>query len=788
MKELIGRADLLRTIAAGDLDHGEIAALFGFDHQPRSDRKKSATACGEQSSAPLVVSHESMEEAPHQPMTTGFQPAPIRFWRAQEFMRRSGSERHEEVDEPLLERIAPSASAESSNDQDSSDVRRVPFRPVTSIVDLLTRLRSLTEMTRPGTRPDVAKLISGICRGKTLQEVPREIRRSWGRGLHLIADTSPRLQPYRMDQGVASLVMRDLLPKSHATLATVSGCNLRPFTDWPQESIGRWEPEPGSTVLVLGDLGVLDRRQSGTVDSWVAFGERLRRRQLRMVALVPCHPSRIPDRLQRVWDVLPWDRSTLQVAPLTDEGAAEVIERLFTLLSFAVKVEPHLLRRVRLALPESSSHPELESLIWQHDDLESASSQWITFKRSLRTRLQALRSRESPALLRRVCQMVKAEHSDVYVGIRFSEVINLGDEAKTHFTEDEIAEATEWFEAILAEGEETVELSGSRAAFFRVVATHLGKRVREVLPGLDRIWAHCFEKHQSASPYPEADPAGFDQGLGQVRRIGIVQSRNQLRFQPETGKVETGDSPLAQITSIGDWLRWSDSRDDEELGFQIHRDFWAEGVAPEWASDWGVDEFGLWVELNLPSRDAGAEVPTVTQRLRWIAPGQFLMGSPEDEPGRYDDEGPQHEVTITRGFWMFDTPCTQAFYGAVTGDSPSEFKTPNRPVETVSWEDTQQFFEKLRAVYSAIEIGLPTEAEWEYACRGGTTDALYNGPIELKGINNATALDPIAWYGGNCGVEFDLEDGVNASWGEKQYEFEQGGTRNVGEKGPNPWG
>ena len=164
------------------------------------------------------------------------------------------------------------------------------------------------------------------------------------------------------------------------------------------------------------------------------------------------------------------------------------------------------------------------------------------------------------------------------------------------------------------------------------------------------------------------------------------------------------------------------------------------------------------------------------------------MGSPEDEPGRDDDEGPQHEVTISRGFWMFDTPCTQAFYEAVTGVNPSEFKSPTRPVETVSWKDTQQFFEKLRAVFSAIEIGLPTEAEWEYACRAGTTEALYTGPIEIKGLNNAPALDPIAWYGGNCGVEFDLEEGFETSWGEKQYEFEKGGTRKVGEKRPNPWG
>ncbi|MDS4030087.1 MAG: formylglycine-generating enzyme family protein [Candidatus Contendobacter sp.] len=205
----------------------------------------------------------------------------------------------------------------------------------------------------------------------------------------------------------------------------------------------------------------------------------------------------------------------------------------------------------------------------------------------------------------------------------------------------------------------------------------------------------------------------------------------------------------------------------------------ATGCPPRWASGWGQDRYGVFVEFTLQE---------VTQRLRWIPPGRFWMGSPENEPGRFDSEGPRHQVMLTKGFWLFDTPCTQALWQAVMGGNPSRFQSPTRPVENVSWYDVQDFLARINARIPGLDLTLPSEAQWEHACRAGTETAIYTGDLAILGDNNAPALDPIAWYGGNSGVDFDLDNGCDSSdWKEKQYLHTKAGTRSVKLKRANTW-
>ena len=141
-----------------------------------------------------------------------------------------------------------------------------------------------------------------------------------------------------------------------------------------------------------------------------------------------------------------------------------------------------------------------------------------------------------------------------------------------------------------------------------------------------------------------------------------------------------------------------------------------------WACEWGQDEMvqggvGLWNALVYKD---------VRQMFRWIQPGSFSMGSPEGEAERNVDET-QHEVLLTEGFWLADTACTQALWAAVMGENPSAFKGLDRPVDTVSWDDTQGFLSRLNEVVEGQDVRLPSEAEWEYACRAGTTSVFSFG-------------------------------------------------------------
>ncbi|MBN2526568.1 MAG: formylglycine-generating enzyme family protein [Deltaproteobacteria bacterium] len=122
------------------------------------------------------------------------------------------------------------------------------------------------------------------------------------------------------------------------------------------------------------------------------------------------------------------------------------------------------------------------------------------------------------------------------------------------------------------------------------------------------------------------------------------------------------------------------------------------------------DDFGAYRDFKIHG---------VTQRFRWIPPGEFLMGSPESESERYDNEV-QHRVELTKGFWLADTACTQQLWQAVMGDNPSKFKGKHRPVENVNWHDCVRFIERINKENSGLNLSLPTEAQWEYACRAGT--------------------------------------------------------------------
>ena len=170
-------------------------------------------------------------------------------------------------------------------------------------------------------------------------------------------------------------------------------------------------------------------------------------------------------------------------------------------------------------------------------------------------------------------------------------------------------------------------------------------------------------------------------------------------------------------------------------------------------------------EMLWAAEGAGsAPPPPVTNNLGmtfvYVPPGAFRMGSPVDERGRSEDET-LHRVTFSKGFYLQNTEVTQGQWIRVMGGNPSTFDQcgENCPVENVSWDDVQEFIGKINKMEGAGRYRLPTEAEWEYACRAGSK-------LDYCFDPGKTDLQEYAWYDKNSGWH----------------------TNPVGQKTANAWG
>jgi formylglycine-generating enzyme required for sulfatase activity len=150
--------------------------------------------------------------------------------------------------------------------------------------------------------------------------------------------------------------------------------------------------------------------------------------------------------------------------------------------------------------------------------------------------------------------------------------------------------------------------------------------------------------------------------------------------------------------------------------------------------------------------------PPIDVQLVFVPAGNFMMGSEDN-----DDELPVHEVTFKKGFYIGKYEITQAQWQAVMGDNPSTFKNcDNCPVENVSWLDVQSFLKKLNESNDSFKYRLPSEAEWEYACRAGTTGS-YAGPVaELAWFdeNSESKTQPVGSKAPNAFGIYDMHGNV----------------------------
>ncbi|POZ52820.1 formylglycine-generating enzyme family protein [Methylovulum psychrotolerans] len=637
-------------------------------------------------------------------------------------------------------------------------------------------------------KPDMPRVINTLAKGKPLRRLPKVKRKGWASQVQLIMDYDPALVPFSQDfnalkaqlsqvRGVAGLQVLALPtgdPSGPYWQATPTG--WRPLDYYP------W-PAPGTQVLVLSDLGCNGMGEQRRV-RWRRFGAQLARTAGRVWALMPCPPRYWDAQLCGLFCCVYWDRGVrppqgvarYRVYPAADtaggrdEGAAEC---LLSLLAIAVRVEPALLRAARLLFPAAAMDVGTEFAVWNHPAVQAGPLAFYLQAGQVRRYREQFRTdaRVTPALQQQISGLLAQHHAALSPVITYEEQCIYAE-----LTGDALPETARQFAQWLVETVQKPHEGVFLAA--KQWSQRMGGRQHPSL-WQNKLLAGAWVVANPDVPLPEGlsleNLAGvikgpvlksyiYQRGQGVVFAASASEASGSLvgeishqlaQIQVE-GVAEAG-AAVSRLYGIGQTvpLQYGQAlliRSDRE---ELRLDWCAK---PSWAEAMGRDGFGLYADWQYKD---------VVQRFRWLNPGRFLMGSPPDEVDRRNSEV-QHLVTLTDGFWLADTTVTQALWLAVMGNNPSKFKdNPANPVETVSWQDAQVFIDKLKGLESDLAGQLPSEAQWEYACRAGTaTPFSFGANITPEQVN----------YDGN----FPYAGGEKGLY--------RGQTVQVKTLPPNPWG
>ncbi|MBF0451944.1 MAG: SUMF1/EgtB/PvdO family nonheme iron enzyme [Candidatus Magnetomorum sp.] len=196
------------------------------------------------------------------------------------------------------------------------------------------------------------------------------------------------------------------------------------------------------------------------------------------------------------------------------------------------------------------------------------------------------------------------------------------------------------------------------------------------------------------------------------------------------------------------------------------------------------DKDSLNVIVTLQDGAGKTFINSLKMTFVYIKPGSFMMGSPSDESNRDSDET-RHKVILTKGYYLQTTEITQGQWTAIMGNNPSHFSKCGKdcPVEKISWDDVQEFINKLNRKEHTSRYRLPTEAEWEYAARAGSEKAFANGGITEKECGLDSNLNRMGWYCGNSCVNYN-----GAYYCSRCINSCKAGTHPVAKKLSNAWG
>lgn len=761
MRRSVSHADLVRIVATMSPEHLALTApMLGYRLTIPSP--KAFNDCN--SINDVGVGDAERNFSPSFEAVTGrpreFEPS--RFWRAE---AATYPHPRPEAEPQIGER--PTLTHDDLVGKGRTMIPSLPTPPLASWARLWPTLRRMLQCAKPGHEVDVKAVVRSLVRGNFVGRVPKLPRKHWSERVEVWVDRSERLAPFWDDQDDVLARLQRTIGEENVRVRWLDGGAQAATYVRSRDMLGDHRCVEGVPVLVLGDLGA---HEGGAVcDAWHNTALRLSREGVRASALLACGRDRCDVSLASEWSAIPWE-------PSREHKLGTPSQRvlwLLTLASPAELVQLGLLRALRRLLPQSRSDPSAEVDALRCRAMVSAGTLDL-----------ALTPRASKALRRRfakkvdadtkrsISELIAAWHAElpaeylrveslVWCGI----VGDSGADAPGDMI-DAIAFADRVAESLRVKGNDDRFANAIKRAAKRMLDA-MPSRSYQRTKELGKIWAVLNREEQGAEvpegvdaleSYRAIDGTRMATTVWSVRHVSsslVLSQQGDSRWPSER---EGPGSPvgLLHVAAKHIWVK-RDDRCETQYPLQdglaiplentkaltLHGGCEIREIAlwskEPWMRATGRDRYGLWCDVEL----AG-----VTFRMRWISAGRFVMGSPEQETGRMKDEQ-QHEVVLTEGFWLGETPVTQSLWEAVMDGNPSRFKGGNRPVETVSYVDCGTFFDRVRQLNGELELGLPTEAQWEYACRAGTSAATWLGASGELGQNKRPLVESIAWYAGN---------------------------------------
>jgi formylglycine-generating enzyme required for sulfatase activity len=592
---------------------------------------------------------------------------------------------------------------------------------------LARALGSTAPSRRVAVRRAVAKLAAGGA--PPLPVVPR---RGWASHGEIWVDRSRRLAPFWGDQDEVVRRLSERLPGGWSVRWVAGGDRLPAYRS--------------GAVLVLGDLGVYGHPATRT--RWSTRGTAGAPR----VALMPVPAAAVGST--GGWAPIVWEQRRCPKVDL-DEALAGLLTRLAP----ASVVPWGLVRAVRREC--GCGDVAVEASLVSASDVSAADAYGFAWSRAAVPARQAAFRALDPDAQRRVGVCLRRWRSwgaGPPAGVVRAETLlwtALSDDHEA--APGDVADARA-FAARLA-GSSRTRPHPDVLAFGAALPT----AVYAKYPELRRLWSWVWgdrvdvpvpDGYRRADLAAEIDPEPPPDRWWGLRQVGQRLVGHPMPDGAWPSAVEGPGSPVAwllaaaptaTIDGVQRRLGGLDLPLDREQPIRVETDRCVATITP-WRREGfdaaGQDRYGLWAEAKVRGKGGEARI-----RMRWIPPGRGVMGSPESELGRWQDDGPRHVVVFTRGFWLGETPVTQEQWFAVTGERPSRFQdgpdAPRRPVERVDWWECGRFAD-------AVGARRPTEAEWEFACRAGTTAATWFGELGVADRESKVLADR-AWYHPNSG-------------------------------------